>query len=395
MIDALRMLGLSRRVITQTSVIVADSTPVGRNGVSADPEPAVVSLQTTLKGIYRMLGLLSVIAVLAMLYFGRDVFIPIALALTLGLLMRPPVRWLCRRRVPEFVGAFLCLAAAVIIIAAGIVPLINPAQEWVNDLPKNLSLARDKLHVVREHAAQWGRFRSQIAELATTGDEEPLPVPVTVREPEMTSNAEVLSMTGGVIGMWLVIVVLTYFLLISGDSLLNSVLSMLPTFREKRRTVELIKEVERSVSSYLATVTVINIGLGIVVGLTLWVMGVPNPAVWGLMTTVFNYVPFIGQGVAGLVIGLVSLLHFDSFGYALLAPVAFYCIAAVEGNLITPSLIGRHMSLNPALVLISLIGWGWMWGISGAALAIPILAVLKIGCAHFGMTGPSTAQLET
>ncbi len=130
----------------------------------------------------------------------------------------------------------------------------------------------------------------------------------------------------------------------------------------------------------------INVGLGIVVAAALWLMGVPNAGVWGLMTTVFNYVPFVGQGVAGLIVGLVALLSFDSVGYALLVPAVFYTIAAVEGNLITPAMLGKHMSLNPLIVLVALLFWGWIWGIAGAALAIPILAITKISCDRFECT---------
>jgi predicted PurR-regulated permease PerM len=130
----------------------------------------------------------------------------------------------------------------------------------------------------------------------------------------------------------------------------------------------------------------INIGLGVVVSVVLWLMGVPNPGIWGLMTTIFNYIPFVGQAVAGAVIGFVALLTFDSIGYAALVPAVFYSIAAIEGNIITPALLGRSMRLNPILVLVSLLCWGWLWGISGAALAVPILAMLKIGCDRFECT---------
>jgi predicted PurR-regulated permease PerM len=244
------------------------------------------------------------------------------------------------------------------------------------------------LHFVQEHLGQLGKVRTQIAELAAGGEAEEQPVTVRVKEPELTSSAVVLSTTGNMVGMWLVVVVLSYFLLTAGDSLINNVLTILPTFREKRLTVELIKEIERGISSYLVTITLINLGLGCLVGVVLWMLGVPNPAVWGLMTTVFNYVPFVGQAIAGLVIGIVALLSFDSVGYALLVPVIFYAIAAVEGNVVTPMLLGRNMSLNPILVLTFLVCWGWMWGIAGAALAVPILAMLKIGCDHFESTRP-------
>jgi len=360
------------------------------------PAPRPETMLLNLKKIRWQLGILCTLAVLTVLYFARDIFIPIALSITIGLLLRPIVRWMYRRHIPEAVGAIICLLAFVIMIAAVILPILGPARAWMDDMPRNIKRAREKMAVLRDRVAPLLRVQSQIADLAAGGEGEEQtasekPVPVTVQDSQFTSNA--LSTTGSMVGMWLVVIILAFFMLIEGDSLINDLLTMLPTFREKRRTVELIKEIERSVSSYLSTITLINVGLGIVITLTLWAMGVPNPAVWGLMTTIFNYVPFIGQGVAGIVIGFVALLSFDSIGYALLVPIVFFSIAAVEGNVITPSLLGRNMSLNPILVLISLIWWGWMWGIAGAALAVPILAVLKISCEHFGVTTNQNATV--
>jgi predicted PurR-regulated permease PerM len=329
---------------------------------------------------------------MAVLYYAQDVFIPLALAIVISLLLRPAVKWLYRRRVPQVVGAILCLAAVLLVIVAIILPLLGPAQQWISDFPQHMKDASAKLRIVRDKMEQWVRFRTKIEELAAGENQAASPpVPVTVREPELTSSAGVLTATGAMAGMWLAVLVLTFFLLIEGDSLLNSVLKVMPTFRQKRHVVELIKDIEAGVSSYLGTVTLINIGLGAVIALVLWIMGVPNAPLWGLMTTIFNYVPFVGQGLAGIIIGLVALLSFDSFGYALLVPVAFYSIAAVEGNIITPALLGRRMSLNPILVIVSLMIWGWMWGIAGAALAVPILAMLKIALEHFEVTTPSAS----
>ncbi len=388
-------------VLDKPKNVVADSRKSGTESPSPDAIPDEIAAawgsavaagetpaETTvalLRSVRWQLSLLAILAVLGVLYFAKAVFVPVALSVVLSLLLRPAVRWMSRRHIPPTLAAILCLCAVGIVITAGILPLLSPAREWLDKLPENLEKANAKLEVLRDNLGQLGKVRTQIAELAAGagGEEERPAFPVTVKEPELTSSAVMLSTTGNLVGMWLVVIVLTFFLLIEGDSLLNSVLTLMPTFRQKRRIVEFVKAVEGNVSSYLVTITLINAGLGIAIGTVLWLMGVPNAPVWGLMTAVFNYVPFIGQGVAGIIIGFVALLSFDSFGYALLVPVVFYAIAAVEGNIITPALLGRRMSLNPILVLLFLIWWGWMWGISGAALAVPILAVVKISCDHF------------
>jgi predicted PurR-regulated permease PerM len=295
------------------------------------------------------------------------------------------VRALHRRRIPEPAAAGVCLFLVAGALVLGIMPLVGPAQQWLEDLPAHLKSADHKLQAIRERISQFSALRSRIAEMATP-DEGERPLSVAVQQPDLTHETVILSTTGNTLGMFVVILVLTFFLLTSGDQLINRILSILPTFHEKRQTVELILDIQRGISSYLLTITMINIGLGVAIACALWLMGVPNPAMWGLLTTVFNYVPFLGQGVAGLLISLVALLTFDSVAYALLVPVVFYSIAAVEGNLITPALVGKHLSLNPILVLVALLFWGWLWGIAGAALAVPILAMAKISCDRFECT---------
>lgn len=361
----------------------------GENVTHGDLEQAHV----TLASIRRLLLVLCTLASIWVLNFAQAVLIPIALSIVLYLLLRPAVRWMQRRHIPETVGATLCLLVVAATVAIGILPLVGPAREWLGNLPEHLKHADSKLRVIREQMGHFSDLQNKIAGLASGEEaENPAqprrehPVPVVVQHPELTSGTVMLSTTGNTLGMILVVVVLTFFLLVSGDQLINNVLSVLPTFHEKRQTVELILEVQKGISSYLVTITGINVGLGLVVGVALWLLGVPNPAVWGLLTTVFNYVPFVGQGAAGLLIALVALLSFDSLGYALLVPVVFYSIAAIEGNIITPALLGKHMSLSPIIVLVSLLFWGWTWGIAGAALAVPILAIAKLGCDRFECT---------
>lgn len=355
-----------------------DDTPLG-------PLSTETSVDSNLTRIRRLLMVLCTLAIVYFLHFAQAVLIPVVLSVVLYLLLRPSVRWMQRRRIPEPVGATASLFIVAVCLAVGILPLIGPAREWLDHLPEHLQNAEQKLKVVRDQVGQFTAVRTRLEELAGA-EKNDRPLSVTVEQPELTSGTVMLSTTGNMLGMLVVVIVLTFFLLVSGDQLINNFLSILPTFHEKRQTVELILDVQRGISSYLVTITGINIGLGIAISAALWAMGVPNPAVWGLMTAVFNYVPFVGQGVAGLVIGLVALLSFESVGYALLVPVVFYTIAAIEGNLITPALLGKHMSLNPIMVLLSLLFWGWMWGIAGAAIAVPVLAMMKIGFDRFVCT---------
>ena len=212
------------------------------------------------------------------------------------------------------------------------------------------------------------------------------PIAVEVRQPRLIAGLSVLTSTGSVAAEILLAIVLAYFLLASGDMLINNVLHILPSMREKRNAVELVHNVERGISSYLLTVTLINIGLGVAVALAMWLLELPNPMLWGAMATIFNFIPFLGAIFGTIIILLVSVLTFDSLGQAIIPPLVFWGITALEGNVITPHILGRRMSLNPIMVFLSLAIWGWMWGIGGAFLAVPILATLKVGFDQFDST---------
>lgn len=157
----------------------------------------------------------------------------------------------------------------------------------------------------------------------------------------------------------------------------------MPTLKEKRRAVELTRHIQRSVSHYLSTITYINFGLGVVIGTGLWMIGIPNAPLWGVMAMCLNFIPLIGAMIGAAVVFFVGLVTFDTIGHAALAPLIYVVANVIEANIITPALIGRRMSLSPVMVVLSLTVWTWLWGITGAILAVPILAVLKIVAENF------------
>jgi predicted PurR-regulated permease PerM len=211
-------------------------------------------------------------------------------------------------------------------------------------------------------------------------------VPVEVYQPKLTTGLVLLSSTGIVVGEWVVTLLLTFFLLTYGDELINNILKILPSIREKRKTVEFVYAVEQSISRYLLTVSCINLILGLLIGTAMWLLGMPSAVLWGAMATILNFVPFIGAIVGSFIVFLVAILSFDSLVYASMIPIVYFSLTALEGNIITPHLLGRSMSLNPIIVFLSLTFWGWMWGIGGAVVAIPIIAALKVGFEHFQST---------
>jgi len=177
--------------------------------------------------------------------------------------------------------------------------------------------------------------------------------------------------------------VLLYLLLASGDLFLQKLVRVMPTLHDKKRAVEISHGIQQNISNYLFSVSVINIGLGMAVSGGLYFMGVPNAVMWGMLVAVLNFVPYFGPIVGVLLLATVGLLTFDTLWQGLLAPAWYLLLHLLEANLITPILLGRRFTLNPAVVFVSLIFWTWLWGVPGALLSVPILVSAKVVCDRF------------
>ena len=357
------------------------------------PEPEPVLEPDPFPPSSRALRFLAALAVIYTLYFARAILLPVALAIVLSLLLRPIVRWLSRHRIPETAGASICLLALAALLTIGVMQLVQPAKELVAEFPGMMARASVKLRGITSQFSQISEAKEKIEKIAA-GEEADQATPVMVQQPGLTSNALLVSATGEFLASAGIIVVLTFFLLTSGDQLINNILTTMPTFRDKRKFVELIQNVQKGVSAYLFTVTIINVGLGVATAIEMWLLGLPNPILWGVLAMTLNFIPFLGPLICGLLIGLASLLAFQSPSYALLAPTLFYVTAALEGNIVTPALLGKRMSLSPILVIVYLTFWGWMWGAGGALLAVPLLAATKIYCDQFEETQPLGTMLS-
>jgi predicted PurR-regulated permease PerM len=181
---------------------------------------------------------------------------------------------------------------------------------------------------------------------------------------------------------------LLYFLLASGDFFLRRLMHVLSRRRDRRRAAEIAAEVERDVSAYLLAVTVVNVVFGAVVALAMWLLGMPNAALWGVLAAATNYVPYLGALVCGGILTLVALLTFPDLERAALVPLAFFLLNFVEAYLLTPLVVGRRLTLHPVAVFVAVLFWGWLWGIPGGFLAVPILATVKIVASHFAALRP-------
>ena len=217
----------------------------------------------------------------------------------------------------------------------------------------------------------------------------------TAPQVQLRSNGDLAGVGGSILahtkfflGEVFTLVLMLFFLLASGDSLLRRFVEIMPTVADKRRAVQIAGEIEHNVSLYLATITMMNALVGIANGLQVWLLGMPNPLLWGVVAFVLNYVPILGPMAGIVVFFFVGLFTFDSVLHATLPPLVYLGVHLLEGETVTPMLLARRFTLNPVLVIGSLMFWDWMWGIPGAFLSVPLLAVFKIVCDHIDALTP-------
>lgn len=215
---------------------------------------------------------------------------------------------------------------------------------------------------------------------ASSEDKEEVVVPVEVKQPSISNR--IFSTTGDTLAGLAIMLVVLFYLLSAGERGLEKLVTLMPTFGGKKRVVELTRAIEKSISSYLITTTVINIGLGLAIGVGMWAIGMPNPVLWGIMAMLLNYLPFIGLVFGSTIVFIAAVVSFDTLAYAAWAPAIYLSANIIEANFITPVLVGRSVSLHPVWLMIFFVFVSWVWGLGGAIIAIPVLAVLKISCDH-------------
>jgi predicted PurR-regulated permease PerM len=176
--------------------------------------------------------------------------------------------------------------------------------------------------------------------------------------------------------------VLLFFLLAAGDTLLQRTIKVMPTRADKARVVQIVREIESQMARYFGTVTLINVGLGIATGGAMAWLGMPNPVLWGAMAFLFNYCPYLGAAASLAVLTVVAALTYEDLHQVVAVPAVFFTFTVIEGQFLSPLIIGRHLILNPVVILISILFWAWLWGVVGALLAVPILVGFKIFCEH-------------
>jgi predicted PurR-regulated permease PerM len=322
---------------------------------------------------------LFLLALIPALYYGRALLLPIVLAVLFNLLLSPAVRALKRVGVPRGLGALMVLLAVIGALSVAVWQLSGPAAQWMERTPSVARELRQKLRPLQESVRQVQKATEEVEKAADVA--EPKPVQrVKVAGPtlmeRLMDHAQDIAVGG------FVMLILLYFLMASDDFFLRKMVRIAPTLRNKIRAVEIGRSIEMEIGRYFAAFTLLNIALGTLVAVVMYFLGLPNPALWGAVVALLNYVPYLGPVISLTLITLVSLLTFDTLPQALVPPLVYMVIDAIEGNVVEPLLFGRSLSLNPIAIFVSLLFWGSLWGAAGILLAVPVLISVKVACQH-------------
>ncbi len=358
------------------------------------PRPNIAKLRDLLSRPFGVKSLslagLFVLASFYTLYFARGFFLPLILALMFSFLLSPLVRGMKKIHIPEALGAAVVVLSLLGLLGVGIYELSGPAYSWVQQAPANMSKLERRVRDLKKPVQTMTNATQQVAKMAQVGNG---PQPVATVTPSL--GERLASGTFKLGADAVTVFILLYFLLAAGDMFLRKLIKVLPSLEDKKRAVEIARQIETEISTYLSTVTFINVVLGLAVWGVMALIGVPNPLLWGVMATVTNYIPYLGAMSMYVVLTGLGFLTFNDLPHALMPPGAFLVCNVLEAYLLTPMILGKRLTLNPVVIFIALSFFGWMWGIAGAVMAVPIMVVFKIFCDHSEPLAPIGEFLGT
>jgi predicted PurR-regulated permease PerM len=349
----------------------ADPTP-------PSPEPAARAIPAAVN--VSIVGTFLILLVGA-LYYARGFFLPLVLAFLIAITFAPLVRSLSRRGVPTVVTAVVLVLLLGAALAGASALLSEPVGRMVADMPRMMDEIRDRFAFLRQPFAMLNDVGRELQSIADgAGDGQNPERVVVVQQGLLAWAAGTAADIGTTVGATLI---LSLFLLASSEVLRHKLVRVLPDLAGKKKSLRVLRDIENEVSRYLLTITSINAGLGFCVGLAMYLLGMPNPLLWGIGATLLNFIPYLG-GLTGLTLAVaISLITFPTLAHAALPPLAYLGFQLVESNFVTPMILGRRLELNTVAILVFLALTTWMWGIVGTIIGVPLLVVVKVFSDNF------------
>ena len=348
------------------------------------PAPNEAEAETGLIGFRRdrllaslnlLFGLALALAAPFALRYGAEFFLPTTAALVIAIALVPLLEWLERRRVPSLLAALLCVLVLLGVANVAIASILIPASQWVQELPERIGRIRQTLAPVFEWFADLEQFFNRVAQGFTSGSPGG-PQTVAVETPNSTLEIIASSAPHAILQLAFALLVI-FFFLAGWTRMRKSTITGRASFDGAMTTARVIQQVVDATSTYLGTITMVNVGIGLLTAGILWGLGMPTPLMWGGIVTLLNFIPYLGPIGSVLLLAVGGLMVFPDPWFALIPALSFAGIHVVEANVVTPFLVGRRLTINPLLILVALSFWAWVWGTAGALLAVPLLIIGK------------------
>lgn len=327
------------------------------------------------------LSILAIIAICAALFFAKGFMMPIAVALVFAVILGPicsRIEWFW---VPRPIAALLALIFAGGLVYLAFSLIAEPASRWMENAPQTIQRAERQLRKLQEPLKPLTDISKEMQDMQIVPS-SPTPASRTVVVQEQGLAQSILAQAQTLITQAGFVFILAYFLLITREEFRVKFIAFQPTLRERVRAARVFRDVSRRVSGYIVTFSIINMFVGIGTGLACWQLGLPEPLMWGGLAFVFNFIPFLGPVITMALLGLAGLATFDTLVEASFPVLAFMAISFLEANIITPTIVGRRMTLNPLAIILVVSFWIWIWGPVGGVIALPLLIMFKVICDH-------------
>jgi len=346
---------------------VADEARMLAETITAKRDRLLASL-TLLAGLGLIVGLPFALRT------GAEFFMPVTAALVVAIALVPLLEWFERRGIPSKLSAGMCVIIFLAFALFAIGSIVVPARDWVAQVPASIPKVRTTLEPVIQLYKHLDKFIDKTtSQIAITQEQTRA---VRIETPNSASSLLLTSAPHLLIQLFFALLVI-FFFLAGWTAMRKKTIVSRGSFEGALTTARVIQQVVDATSTYLGTITVINIGLGALTAGALWLLGMPSPVMWGGIVAVANYIPYLGPIVCALLLFLGGLMTYPDIWGALAPPAAFICFHLVEANLFTPMVVGHRLTISPLSILVSLSFWAWVWGTTGALLAVPLLIIMK------------------
>ena len=324
--------------------------------------------------------LMAVLAFGVFLFFTRSLLLPVLCAIAVAMTLGPVIARLSKRGVPESLTALSVIVLIIAVFNAAVITLAKPVSELTGRMPELATAVKQKLHVLDRPIAALGELQTGLG----LGSADPKVDPSRMIEGAVTGLFTVVTPAAVQFVLQLILFFGTLFFAIVGRNAFRSYVISWFAMRDARlRTLKILNDIEENLSGYLIVVSAINLCLGIVATIMAWALGLPSPLLWGALAWALNYVPYIGPGIVYGLLFLVGLIVYPTLLGALLPPAIYMAVTLVEGQFLTPMIIGRSvLSVHPLAVFLGIAFWAWLWGPIGAFLAMPLLIVGRVALDH-------------